>query len=56
MTDEQSVRATNQLHAADGLGAAYASPKTEAPARMAKNGTAPHRSAAHGAEPGFESE
>lgn len=35
---------------------AYASPRTEAPALIAKKGTAPQRRAAHGAEPGFESE
>jgi len=35
---------------------AYASPRTEAPALIARNGTAPQRRAAHGAEPGFESE
>jgi hypothetical protein len=35
---------------------AYASPRTDAPALIARKGTAPHKSAAQGAEPGLESE
>ena len=61
-TDEECVRSDseceNKPKMSDAVGSwvTYASPRTDAPALIARKGTAPHKSAAHGAEPGFESE
>jgi hypothetical protein len=56
MTNEQGVRSTPLAFRNDMNEQAYASPRTDAPALIAKKGTAPQRRAAHGAEPGFDSE
>lgn len=59
MTDKQCVRtiiSALTFRLGNEGGEAYASPRTDAPALMARKGTAPHKSAAQGAEPGFESE
>ena len=56
MTDKQCISSASLAFGNVVHEKAYASPRTEAPALIAKKGTAPQRRAAHGAEPGFESE